>query len=140
MTGIIMSIIAGAAMSIQGVFNTRLGEKTGLYEANVIVSLIAFIGALVTMFIMGKGNIWAFREANKIYLLGGVIGTLITISVMLSIKNLSPVYATAIILITQLTVSAIIDGFGLFGTEQMAFGIKKFIGLGLMIAGIIVFK
>ena len=135
-----MSIIAGAAMSVQGVFNTRLGDKTGLYEANVIVSLISFICALVVMLIMGKGSIGAVREVNKIYLLGGVIGTLITISVMLSIKNLSPVYATAIILISQLTVSAIIDGFGLFDTEQIVFGVKKFIGLGVMIAGIIIFK
>ena len=30
--GFIFAIISGAAMSIQGVMNTRLGEKIGVYE------------------------------------------------------------------------------------------------------------
>ena len=43
MTGIIFSIVAGAAMSLQGVFNTRLGEKIGTYEANTFVQWTAFL-------------------------------------------------------------------------------------------------
>lgn len=35
--GILFSILAGAAMSVQGVLNTRLSEKAGLYEANAWV-------------------------------------------------------------------------------------------------------
>ena len=34
MAGIIFSIIAGASMSIQGVMNTRLSDKIGIYESN----------------------------------------------------------------------------------------------------------
>ena len=40
--GFIFSIIAGAAMSIQGVMNTRLSDKIGLYESNVFVQGTAF--------------------------------------------------------------------------------------------------
>lgn len=139
MTGILMSIIAGAAMSVQGVFNTRLGEKTGVYEANVIASAIALLCAVIVMLVAGRGSIMQAGDANKLYLLGGVLGTVITVTVMLAIGNLSPVYATAIILISQLTVSAAIDAFGLFGTEQMAFTWRKIIGLAIMISGILVF-
>jgi len=140
MTGIITAIIAGAAMSIQGVFNTRLGEKTGVYEANVVATAIALICAIITMLVAGKGNISAVGEANKLYLLGGVLGTVITVTVMLAIGNLSPAYATAIILVSQLAVSALIDGFGLFGTEQAAFTWRKIIGLVVMIGGIVIFE
>ena len=77
---------------------------------------------------------------NKIYLLGGVLGMIITVTVMFSIQGLSPTTAISIILISQLAVAALIDAFGWFGTEQMPFGLTKYIGLALMIAGVIVFK
>ena len=37
MLGFISAIISGIAMSIQGVFNTRLSEKIGDMETNVVV-------------------------------------------------------------------------------------------------------
>ena len=41
-----MSIIAGAAMSIQGVMNTRLSEGIGLCESNAFVQGTAFVLSL----------------------------------------------------------------------------------------------
>ena len=35
--GFLFSVIAGAAMSVQGVMNTRLQEHVGLWEANAYV-------------------------------------------------------------------------------------------------------
>ena len=140
MTGIIMSIIAGAAMSVQGVFNTRLSEKIGTFEANAFVQGTAFIIGLIVMFFFKKGSFSEIMNVNKLYWLGGVLGIVITITVMLSIKDLKPTYAISIILISQLLVAALIDAFGLFDSEKLAFGWEKYIGLGLMIAGVIVFK
>ncbi len=140
MFGVIMSIIAGASMSVQGVFNTRLSEKVGTFEANAIVQGTAFILGLIVMFIFRKGDLGKISEVNKLYLFGGVLGIIITITVMLAIKNLNPTYGISIILIAQLLVAAIIDAFGLFGSEKMTFGWAKFAGLGLMIAGVLLFK
>ena len=140
MTGIIFSIIAGAAMSLQGVFNTRLGEKIGTYEANTFVQGTAFLLSLIAVWFLGKGSFKEIGAVNKIYLLGGVLGMIITVTVMFSIQGLSPTTAISIILISQLAVAALIDAFGWFGTEQMPFGLTKYIGLALMIAGVIVFK
>ena len=42
MLGVIFSIIAGAAMSVQGVMNTRLGQGIGTLEANALVQGTAF--------------------------------------------------------------------------------------------------
>ena len=49
MLGIILAIISGAAMSIQGVFNTRVSEKIGVWETNTIVQGSAFVLALLIM-------------------------------------------------------------------------------------------
>lgn len=37
MIGVFCSVIAGAVMSLQGVINTRLTERIGIFEANVFV-------------------------------------------------------------------------------------------------------
>ena len=140
MLGAIFSIIAGAAMSIQGVFNTRLSEKIGLYESNTFVQLTAFVVSLIVMLIFGKGNFFSFTQVNPLYLTGGLIGVVITVTVMLAIGNLSPTVAISIILISQLIVAALIDIFGLFETKQVAFHFSKIIGIALMIAGVVVIK
>jgi len=140
MLGILFSIIAGAAMSFQGVFNTRLSEDIGLWESNAFIQGTAFALSLIAMLFMAKGNWHALTETPKIYLFGGVIGLVITVTVMLGIKNLSPTVAISTILIAQLLVAAAIDAFGWFGQEQVVFGWPKYAGTGLMIAGVLLFK
>lgn len=127
-------------MSIQGVFNTRLSEKIGLYESNVFVQGTAFLLSIVAVLIMGKGGFKEIFSVEKYYLLGGVLGLVITITVMLSIKGLSPTIAISTILISQLLVAALIDAFGLFGSEKVAFGWTKYVGIAMMIGGVLVFK
>ena len=140
MIGIFIAFISGALMSVQGVFNTRVSEKIGLLESNTIVQGSAFILALIAMLIFGKGDILKVTECNKLYLFGGVLGFVITITVMLSISNLSPTIAISVILISQLFVAALIDAFGLFGAEKVPFTWTKYLGIILMVAGVIVFK
>lgn len=138
--GFIFSIIAGAAMSIQGVMNTRLGDKIGLYEANAFVQGTAFLLSLIAVWIVGKGDFKLIGEANKLYLLGGVLGLIITVTVMLGVGKLSPTIAISTILISQLLVAAIIDAFGLMGSDKIAFGWNKYVGLLLMLGGVLLFK
>lgn len=140
MMGIISCIIAGAAMSVQGVMNTRLGEKIGLLESNAFVQGTAFAIALIVAWIWGKGNIGAIGQANKLYWLGGVLGMVITITVMLGMGKTSPAVAVSVILIAQLLVAALIDAFGIMGTEKVPFLWNKYIGLALMIGGVLLFK
>ena len=135
-----MSIIAGAAMSIQGVMNTRLSEGIGLYESNAFVQGTALVLSIIAMLVLGNGNWKELGSVNKLYLLGGALGLVITITVMVGIKNLSPTIAISVILIAQLFVAALIDAFGLMGAEKVAFGWSKYVGLGLMIAGVLLFK
>lgn len=140
MLGYITSAIAGAAMSFQGVINTRLSEKIGLYESNVFAQGTALVFGLIAMWILGKGSFSGLVEINKIYWTGGLLGTVIIITVMLAIGNLSPTHAIAAILISQLLVAAIIDAFGWLGAHKVPFTWNKWLGLGLMIAGVVAFK
>jgi transporter family-2 protein len=59
---------------------------------------------------------------------------------MLSIKGLSPTVAISTILLAQLTVAALIDAFGWLGAEKLPFTWQKYVGVGLMAAGVLMMK
>lgn len=140
LTGIIMSIVAGAAMSVQGVMNTRLGEGIGNMEANAFVQGTAFALALAALLFYRQGSFSELVQVNRLYWLGGALGLVITLTVMLGIKSLGPTVAVSVILIAQLFVAAVIDAFGLMGSEKLAFSWGKWLGLALMTGGTLVFQ
>lgn len=140
MLGIIFSIIAGICMTFQGVFNTKLSNKIGLWETNTWVQGSAFIITLIVSLIFGNGNIKNILNVNKLYLTGGILGAIIIFTVMRGISDLGATYAISTILVAQLLSAAIIDAFGMFDSKKIAFGTNEYIGVALMIAGIIVFK
>lgn len=138
--GYIFAIIAGASMSIQGVMNTRLSDKVGLFASNAYVQGTAFILSLIALIFAKNINLRGFGEVNKLYLLGGVFGLIITVTVMLSVKKLSPVIAISAILVAQLLCAALIDAFGIMDSEKVAFTWNKYVGLAAMIGGMLLLK
>lgn len=138
--GIVLSIIAGMAMSVQGVMNTRLGEGIGNMEANAFVQGTAFALAMIVLLFWRQGSFSALGSVSRLYWLGGALGLVITLTVMLGIKSLGTTVAISIILISQLLVAALIDAFGLMGSEKIAFGLNKFAGLAVMCGGMLLFK
>ena len=135
MFGLIGAIISGISMSLQGVFNTRLSEKIGTWETNT-----GLILSLIILFFFKDGTFKEIKSTNKLYLLGGVLGVIITFTVMLSMKSLGVTVGTAVILVAQISASALIDAFGLFGTEKVPFSFHEILGIAIMIAGIVLFK
>ena len=109
MLGFLFSLIAGAAMSFQGVMNTRLGDKVGVLETNVFVQGTGLVLALVIMLIFGKGNLALLPQAPWYAWLGGLLAPVITVTVMLGMGMLNPLLAVSTILIAQLGVAALID-------------------------------
>lgn len=140
MIGFLFSILAGAAMSIQGVMNTRLQDSIGLWEANAYVQGTAFFLSMLVAWFFGSGQFRAILEVPKFYWLGGVFGLVITVTVMLSIKGLKPTTAVSVILIAQLLVAALIEAMGWMGQEKVPLGLRQLIGIGLMLGGIVLFK
>lgn len=143
MCGFLFAIIAGVAMSLQGVFNTRLSDKIGSLKTTIFVQGTAFLFALIALFFFNsydQGKLSDLRFVNKLYLTGGLIGVLITYTVILSIKGLSPTVAISSILIAQLLSAALIDAFGLFDTKKVAISTNEIVGISVMLLGIVIFK
>ena len=81
-----------------------------------------------------------FNVEPKYFLLGGVMGAFITLTVIKSMDSLGPAKAVMLIVIAQLIVAYLIELFGLFGVEKQPFVWRKAIGALVAIAGFIVFK
>lgn len=141
MVGILIAMLAGLLMSVQGVFNTRVMDSSNMWATNSWVHVSAFLTSITIWFFSGRENLLSvFTVDNKLYLLGGIIGAFITFTVIKSISSLGPIYATMLILLAQLVTSCLIENFGMFGTEKLCFEWHKLIGIGIMIAGIIVYQ
>lgn len=141
MIGWIIALVSGALMSIQGVFNTEVTKQTSIWVANGWVQLTAFLVCLIGWLITGRPEISGLWQMNQKYmLLGGVMGAGITWTVIQSMEKLGPAKAVMIIVVSQLLVAYLIEIFGIFGVEKVAFQWKKVLGMALAIGGIILFK
>ena len=140
--GILIAIASGALMSIQGVFNTELTKQSGIWMAAGFVQLSGFALCLLMWLLSGRhGSVGQlFSVDNKYMLLSGVLGALITYTVIKSIELSSPAKAIMVIVTAQLLVAYLIELFGMFGADKQPFEFKKMCGIVLAIIGFIIFK
>ena len=141
MIGFFIAMLSGALMSVQGVFNTKLTESTSLWVANAFVQFTAFLLCIAAWLVTDRSSMRSlFNVEPKYFLLGGVMGAFITLTVIKSMDSLGPAKAVMLIVIAQLIVANLIELFGLFGVEKQPFVWRKAIGALVAIAGFIVFK
>lgn len=141
MIGFLIALLSGALMSVQGVFNTKVTETTGMWVSNAWVQLTAFLVCLLGWFIAGRDDILSIGKVEPRYLLlGGVIGAGITLTVIKSVDALGPAKAALLIVIAQLFVAYLIELFGLFEVDKEPFSWRKIGGLVLALIGISIFQ
>lgn len=139
--GIIIALISGALMSIQGVFNTKVTEQSSMWVAAGWVQFSAFLTCVGIWLFTGRQPVGDLMQVTPKYvLLGGVIGALITYTVVKSMSGLGPAQAALLIVVSQIVVAYCIEMFGLFGVEKADFQWRKLIGALVAVAGIVIFR
>ena len=141
MIGFLIALLSGALMSIQGVFNTSLTKQSSLWVSTGWVHFSAFCICLLAWLITGRESVAPLWQTNDKYtLLGGVLGVLITITVIKSMSSLGPAKATLVIVMVQILVSYIIELLGIWGVEKTEFVWRKLWGILVAVAGVILFQ
>lgn len=142
MIAIITAIISGALMSVQGVFNEGVTKQTSVWVSSSFVQFTALLFCLGAWLFTERDSSFGalFKVDNKYMLLGGILGALITYTVIKSMAGLGPAQAVMIIVTAQLLAAYLIELFGLFGTEKVNFQWQKLIGIAVAIGGILLFK
>ena len=114
MWGIIIGLISGALMSIQGVFNAEVTKQSSIWLSAAFVQITAFVVCVLAWFITGKeGTISSlFQIQPKYMLLGGAIGAFITYTVIQAMNQCGPARAVMFIVAAQLIVAYLIELMG----------------------------
>lgn len=141
MWGVLIALISGALMSVQGVFNTQVTRQTSLWVSSGWVQLTAFMVCVIAWLFTGRPEIGGLMAVKPKYLLlSGVIGAFITITVVKSMGSLGPAQSAMLIVVSQLAVAYAIELMGLFGVERQPFLWRKIIGLLIAVGGIVLFR
>ncbi len=127
---------AGLTMAVQPAINGTLSLRTGTIEG-VLVSFS--VGTIILAFIVicfGKGNIKAVTEAPLWELTGGIYGAFFVVAVTYVVPRIGVTTSMIILIASQIIASIVIDHYGLLGMKAIPIDIKKFIGIGLLLAGV----
>ncbi len=138
--GVAVAVIIGMCIGTQGVFNTNVGQSTGMFEAAFISIAVTFTTISIVMLIFGKGDLTQIVHVPKYYLLAGVMGaTIVTLSIF-CIKTLGPATAISIFVAVQLTFSVIMEHYGLFKVPVTSISLMRVVGIGFLIVGAVLIK
>lgn len=128
MWGIIVALISGALMSVQGVFNTGVTKQTSTWLASAWVAFSGFVVAIALWAIFERNQAGIFSLAqvdHKYMLLGGVIGAFITWTVITAMAGLGPAKAVLLIVISQLLIAYLIELFWLVRCRESRFSVDE---------------
>lgn len=140
MVGVLFAVMAGICISLQNVFNTRVGDGVGSIEATVVVHAVGLVASIFLVLLMGDGDLTKIGDVNKLYLFGGALGVAIVIGVIKGVTMLGAAQAVMIVMLAQLAVAYLIDAVGLFGMERIPISFTKVAGLLIVLGGIYVFR
>jgi transporter family-2 protein len=130
-------VIAGALVAMQAPINSALGRAAGSFQAaawSFTVGLVALL--CLAALTGGVGNPGRARELEWYYLLGGgLIGATYVTSVLIMVRTLGAGGVTAATIAGQLSMSVVLDHFGLLGLERSPVTAVKLAGVGLLVLG-----
>lgn len=134
----IVALVSGISMAVQGALNTVLGKFIGVLETTFIVHIVGTLVVALGLFAFkfGTGSFGNIPRAPWYAFIGGIFGVIIVYSVVFSISRLGVAIATTIIITGQIVTAVLIDHFGLFGLDKICFSWTKGLGIIFLSLGV----
>ncbi|SHE51163.1 transporter family-2 protein [Seinonella peptonophila] len=134
---LILLLLSGFGLSIQGSINGTLGKTVGPIQAAFVSFLVGSFSLLLVLLFIGKGNLWEVIHVPKWQLLGGVIGAIYITVLTIAVPRVGIGIAIVSVIIGQITMSMVIDHFGWFQSTQVMFNQQRLWGIAFLILGLI---
>ncbi len=138
-TTFIMLAIAGIAVAFQAGVNGALGKQIGTIEASFTSFLTGTIALFITLMVMRKGDIFFWKEVPLWQLAGGLLGAFYVVTSVLLVPKIGIGSVLMILIIAQLSTSAVIDHFGVFTGIPIQIGWRKLCAMCLMFFSLYLF-
>ncbi|GGB41770.1 DMT family transporter [Fictibacillus barbaricus] len=136
---ILFALIAGMALPTQFSINAQLRSLVG---SPILASTISFIVGSIALLIMTFFNQGIKFNKNWVEApwwiwTGGLLGAFYVVATIILIPRIGAASTVAFILTGQIIASVLIDHFGLLGVHIQPVNLYKFIGVSLIIFGVI---
>lgn len=140
MKGILFALIAGTCITLQGVINSRISQDVGTLPAIAVTQFAGFCLALIILLLVRDGKPAQLRRVKPLYLFAGAFGVFIIFNEVTSIQLIGVTVTMSVILVAQIVMAFLIDVRGWFEIEKPAFGAPQFIGVAMMIIGVLIMQ
>jgi len=140
MKGIIFAFLAGGFITLQGVANARISKDIGTWQAATLTQLTGFIAAFVILMFVRDKNWKGLGKVKRLYLTGGAFASVVIFSNVTSIQHIGVTLTISAVLIAQLCLTFLVDSTGWFDVVKQKMRFPQFIGIVLMIAGVVILK
>jgi transporter family-2 protein len=134
---VIATAFAGGLVALQAPINSTLGRSIGSLPAASVSFAIGLV-ALVGITLLAGGGFGRLGEAADLswyYLVGGLLGAVYVTTVLIAVRSLGAGGVTAATISGQLTLSIVVDRFGLLGIEERGLSLSRVAGVALLAAG-----
>jgi transporter family-2 protein len=133
----VLAFAAGLGGAVQIAVQGRLGDRVGSLEALTTAALIGGVIALTALLVVRRSlaGVGDALTGPKWLLLGGAMGAFIVFAITVAGPRIGVVATTAFLIAAQFSLAAVIDRYGWFGVEQVAFSRPRVLGIGLLVIG-----
>lgn len=140
MRGILFAFLGGGFITLQGVANSRISQGIGTWQAATLTQFTGFVAALIILLFVRDGKWQGFKQVKPLYLTSGAFAAIIISSNITAIHHIGATLTVSAVLIAQLCLTFLIDMNGWFGVARQKMKLPQFIGIGMMIAGVVILR
>lgn len=140
MKGSLFALAGGAFLTLQGVANARISASIGTWQTATITQFTGFVAAFLILLFVRDAKWQGFRQVKPLYLTGGAFAAIIIFSNITAIQQMGVTLTVSALLISQLCLTFVIDSRGWFGVAKQKMWLPQFIGIAMMIAGVVILK
>ena len=140
---IFLAILAGMAISMQGVVNSKLAEVVGSpFTAAFISFTVGTIALFVYMLLTGVplSNLASAKNAPPIAFIGGFLGAFFVSVLATIVPRIGVAMAISLAIGGQMLVTLLIDHFGFLGVPIKEISLTRVLGASLITVGVILIR
>jgi len=139
--GLIVALLGGIFISLQGGINGMMGNQVGIFTTVIVPVYTQVI--ILSIILASRKELWEnisklkeIKHGVLFLVISALLGLGIMTSLTFSIMKIGPLIAFAIVIFSQLLTSMIIENHGFFNSIQNPINGFKIAGLALMLLGV----
>ena len=140
---ICLAIIAGAVLPVQAGLNVQLGKSVQQPIFAAFASfLIGTFGLLIYLFLLKFDftSISQTKTVSPVVWLAGILGAFYVAAVIILAPRLGTALTFVLVVAGQMTVSLILDHYGLLGLPVKQINWQRMLGVAFLVAGVILIR